>query len=67
MAEYRAFDKHGAIIGSDELTDTDAALAWGIGIVGKGAVLVERRDGENWVCFQEYRKAREASRTTPGS
>jgi hypothetical protein len=55
MTEYRAFDKTGVIVGLDDLADTDDALAWGFGIARKGAVLIERKDGEHWVCFQEYR------------
>ena len=59
VAEYRAFDKKGAIVSSKEVTDTDSAVAWGMGVAMKGAVLVERRDGEEWVCFQEYRRGQQ--------
>lgn len=55
MSEYRAFDKFGAIIDRQELGDTDSAVAWGISVAVKGAALVERKDGEDWVCFEEYR------------
>ena len=65
MTEYRAFDKSGAIVGLDDLTDMDAALAWGFGIAREGAVLIERKDGEHWVCFQEYRNQRADSTGRP--
>jgi hypothetical protein len=65
MTEYRAFDKTGVIVGLDELGDTDAALAWGFAIATKGAVLIERKDGEHWVCFQEYRNMRAAAEARP--
>ena len=59
MTEYRAFDKSGAIVGQNDVTDTDDALAWGFGIALNGAVLIERKDGEHWVCFQEFRTMRD--------
>jgi hypothetical protein len=66
MTEYRAFDKSGVIIGLDDLSDTDAALAWGFTIARKGAALVERKAGEHWVCFQEYRTQRDSEQARPG-
>lgn len=57
VTQYRAFDKKGAIIGEDDLTDTDSALSWGVRVATKGAVLIERMDGEEWVCFEEYRRS----------
>jgi hypothetical protein len=55
VTEYRAFDKKGVIVSSEDLTGTDSAVAWGIRVALKGAALIERRDGDEWVCFEEYR------------
>ncbi len=55
MTEYRAFDKKGAIVSSEDVTGTDSAVAWGIHVALRGAALIERWDGDEWVCFQEYR------------
>jgi hypothetical protein len=55
VTEYRAFDNKGVIISSEDVTGTDSAVAWGIRVAVKGAVLVERWDGDEWVCFEEYR------------
>jgi hypothetical protein len=57
VSEYRAFDKSGAIIDRQELDDTDSAVAWGIAVAVKGAALVERKSGEDWVCFEEFRSS----------
>jgi hypothetical protein len=54
VAEYRAFDRSGVIIDQQTLEDTDAAVAWGIAVVVQQAALVERKDGDDWVCFREY-------------
>ncbi len=42
MTEYRAFDKKGAIVSSEDVTETDSAVAWGIHVALKGAALIER-------------------------
>jgi hypothetical protein len=65
MAEYRAFDKHGVIMGVEELGDTDAGIAWGVKIGLHGAALIERKVGDDWVCFQEFRDKRAASPSKP--
>jgi hypothetical protein len=65
VTEYRAFDKKGAIIGEDDLTDTDEALSWGVRVAVKGAVLIERKAGEEWVCFEEYRRSHQKTEGTP--
>ena len=61
MAEYRAFDKRGAIIGLEDLSDTDSAIAWGFQIALDGAALIERKVGDDWVCFQEFRDSQASS------
>jgi hypothetical protein len=65
VAEYRAFDKNGGIIGVQDLSDTDSAIAWGVKIGMNGAALIERKIGEDWVCFQEFREKRTSSETQP--
>ena len=65
VAEYRAFDKHGVIMGVEELGDTDSGIAWGVKIGLDGAALIERKVGDDWVCFQEFRDKRAASETNP--
>jgi hypothetical protein len=59
MSEYRAFDKTGVIIDQQDLADTDSAVAWGITVAVKGAALIERKSGDDWVCFQEFRRDQE--------
>jgi hypothetical protein len=59
MSEYRAFDKSGVIIDQQDLADTDSAVAWGITVAVKGAALIERKSGDDWVCFQEFRRDHE--------
>jgi hypothetical protein len=54
MPQYRAFDQTGNLIGSQEISDSDTAMAWAIAIVHQGAALFERKSGEEWVCFLEY-------------
>ena len=55
VAECRAFDNHGVTIGVEELGDTGAGIAWGLKIGLNGAALIERKVGDDWVCFQEFR------------
>lgn len=55
MIEYRAFDRRGFLLSQQEVSDTDSALAWGIAVAVRGAVLVEGRNGDDWVCFEQYR------------
>jgi hypothetical protein len=55
MPQYRAFDKRGNLIGSQEISDSDTAIAWAIAIVHHGAALFDRKSGDEWVCFLEYR------------
>lgn len=57
MPEYRAFDNLGAIVDRQDVTGPDAAVVWVVSVATKGAVLIERRSGEDWVCFEEYRRA----------
>jgi len=66
VAEYRAFDNRGVIIGLEDLSDTDSAIAWGVKIGLNGAALIERKVGEDWVCFQEFRDDRASSETPLG-
>jgi hypothetical protein len=66
VTEYRAFDKKGVIVSSEDVTETDAAVAWGMGVALNGAVLVERRDGDEWVCFQEYHRSNGGNQRTDG-
>ena len=66
MTEYRAFDQRGVILRRDELSDLDAALAWGFAIAREGAALIERKDGEHWVCFQEYRDSQALAEAESG-
>lgn len=54
MTEYRAFDKKGALVSHEDLTEADAGVAWGVQAVLEGAALFERKDGDNWVCLFEY-------------
>jgi hypothetical protein len=54
MTEYRAFDKKGALISHEDLAETDSAVAWGMTMGFNGAALIERKAGEDWVCFVEY-------------
>ena len=65
VVEYRAFDNHGVIIGLEDLDDTDSAIAWGVRIGLNGVALIERKVGEDWVCFQEFRDRQAASETQP--
>jgi len=57
MSEYRAFDQSGVLIAAKDITDTDSAVAWGISVAVKGARLVERKSGDDWICFQEYHRS----------
>jgi hypothetical protein len=66
MTEYRAFDNKGAVVGSQDLSDTDSAVAWGISVAVKGAVLVERKSGDEWICFEEFRAGRHDSNGAAG-
>jgi hypothetical protein len=66
VAEYRAFDNRGVIIGLEDLNDTDSAIAWGVKIGKNGAALIERKVGDDWVCFQEFRDKRASSGLHPG-
>jgi hypothetical protein len=65
VTEYRAFDNRGVIIGLEDLSDTDSAIAWGFKIAMNGAALIERKVAEDWVCFQEFRDKRAASESQP--
>jgi len=58
MPQYRAFDKSGNLIGSQEISDSDTAMAWAIANVYQGAALFERKSGDEWVCFFEYHNGR---------
>jgi hypothetical protein len=66
VTEYRAFDNKGVIVSLEDLTGTDSAVAWGIRAAVQGAVLVERRDGDEWVCFEEYRGNHLGAKGTAG-
>jgi hypothetical protein len=67
MSEYRAFDEHGVVIGATDINDTDSAVAWGISVAVKGAALVERKSGNDWVCFQEYHRTHPATENVDSS
>jgi len=54
MPQYRAFDQTGNLIGSEEISDSDIAMAWALAVVHQGAALFERKSGDEWVCFFEY-------------
>jgi len=62
MPQYRAFDRTGNLIGSQEISDSDTAMAWAIAIVHQGAALFERKSGDHWVCFLEYHDGQLASK-----
>lgn len=64
MTEYRAFDKKGILISHEDLAGTDAAVAWGMTMGFNGAALIERKAGEDWVCFVEYLEQTEQRSTT---
>jgi hypothetical protein len=67
MSEYRAFDGSGVVIAAEEINDTDSAVAWGMSITAQGARLVERKAGDDWVCFQEYYRSHQVSEDSDGS
>jgi len=62
MPEYRAFDQTGNLIGPQEISDSDNAMAWAIATVHQGAALFERKSGDEWVCFFEYHNEQRASK-----
>jgi hypothetical protein len=66
MAEYRAFDNRGVIIALQEVSDTDSAISWGVRVGMNGAAMIERKVGEDWVCFQEFRDKQASSETKQG-
>ena len=61
MPQYRAFDETGNLMGSQETSDSDTAMAWAIAIVHQGGALFERKSGDDWVCFIEYHQEQLAS------
>lgn len=61
MTEFRATDKHGVIVGLQELGETDSAIQWAIAVSRNGAVKIEKKVAGEWVLFEHYLGASDAS------